>query len=142
MHAPRDVASIRLDNALALFDEFVRNTIKHPDAATLRGLERRFAERLQIQMVSTPPYKGRFTREIVDDQLRRFYYDTAQVANAVTIGALAKLVSVSQIVFGTDYPYRSGAEHAKGIAANFSAGELKAIDRENVLRILPRLRTA
>jgi hypothetical protein len=49
MHAPRDVASIRLDNALALFDEFVRNTIKHPDAATLRGLERRFAERLQIQ---------------------------------------------------------------------------------------------
>src|SRR4051812_43179023 len=30
MHAPRDVASIRLDNALALFDEFVRNTIKHP----------------------------------------------------------------------------------------------------------------
>ncbi len=49
MHAPRDVATIRLDNALALFDEFVRNTIKHPDAATLRGLERRFAERLQIQ---------------------------------------------------------------------------------------------
>ena len=49
MHAPRDVASIRLDNALALFDEFVRNTIKHPDAATLRGLERRFAERLQVQ---------------------------------------------------------------------------------------------
>lgn len=43
------MASIRLDNALALFDEFVRNTIKHPDAATLRGLERRFAERLQIQ---------------------------------------------------------------------------------------------
>ena len=100
------------------------------------------AERLQIQMVSTPPYKGKFTRETVDGQLRRFYYDTAQVANAVTIGALAKLVSVLQIVFGTDYPYRSGAEHAKGIAANFSAGELKAIDRENVLRILPRLRTA
>ena len=49
MHAPRDVASIRLDNALALFDEFVRNTIKHPDAATLRGLECRFAERLQVQ---------------------------------------------------------------------------------------------
>jgi 6-methylsalicylate decarboxylase len=100
------------------------------------------AERLQIQMVSTPPYKGKFTRETVDGQLRRFYYDTAQVANAVTIGALAKLVSVSQIVFGTDYPYRSGAEHVKGLAANFSAGELKAIDRENALRILPRLRTA
>jgi hypothetical protein len=50
MHAGhRDVAQIRRDNALALFDEFVRNTVKDPDAATLRGLERRFAERLQIQ---------------------------------------------------------------------------------------------
>jgi predicted TIM-barrel fold metal-dependent hydrolase len=100
------------------------------------------AERLEIQMVSTPPYKEKFTRETVDGQLRRFYYDTAQVSNAVTIGALAKLVPVSQIVFGTDYPYRTGAEHVKGLAANFNAGELKAIDRDNALRILPRLRTA
>src|SRR3954470_6029039 len=49
MHAgPRDVAQVRLDNALALFEEFVRATVKHPDAATLRGLEGRFAERLHI----------------------------------------------------------------------------------------------
>jgi 6-methylsalicylate decarboxylase len=100
------------------------------------------AERLQIQMVNTPPYKGKFTREIVDGQLQRFYYDTAQVANAVTIGALAKLVPASHIVFGTDYPYRSGIEYPKGLAANFSADELKAINRENALRILPRLGTA
>jgi 6-methylsalicylate decarboxylase len=100
------------------------------------------AERLQIQMVNTPPYKGKFTREIVDAQLQRFYYDTAQVANAVTIGALAKLVPISQIVFGTDYPYRSGMEYTKALPANFGADDLKAIDRENTLRILPRLRTA
>ena len=100
------------------------------------------AERLQIQMVSIPPYKGRFTREIVDGQLRRFYYDTAQVANAVTVGALASLVSVQQIVFGTDYPYRTGAETARGLADRFGAAELKAIDRDNALRILPRLRPA
>jgi predicted TIM-barrel fold metal-dependent hydrolase len=100
------------------------------------------AERLQIQMVNTPPYKGKFTRETVDGQLQRFYYDTAQVSNAVTIGALAKLVPISQIVFGTDYPYRSGVEYMKGLAANFGADELKAIERENALRILPRLRTA
>jgi 6-methylsalicylate decarboxylase len=100
------------------------------------------AERLQIQMVGTPPYKDKFTREIVDGQLQRFYYDTAQVANAVTIGALARLVPVTQIVFGTDYPYRTGAEHVKGLAAHFGAAELKAIDRENALRILPRLRAA
>jgi hypothetical protein len=44
-----DVAQIRLDNAMALFAEFVRHAAKNPDAATLRGLERRFAEQLQIQ---------------------------------------------------------------------------------------------
>ena len=48
-----------------------------------------FAERFQIQMVSTPPYKDKFTRAIVDGELNRFYYDTAQISNAVTIGALA-----------------------------------------------------
>jgi predicted TIM-barrel fold metal-dependent hydrolase len=44
-------------------------------------------------------------------------------------------------VFGTDYPYRSGAEYGHGLAANFDAADLKAIDRDNALRILPRLRT-
>ena len=83
----------------------------------------------------------KFTRGMVDGQLHRFYYDTAQVANAVTIGALAKLVPVSQIVFGTDYPYRTGAEHVQGLVARFGAQELQAIDRDNALRILPRLRT-
>jgi predicted TIM-barrel fold metal-dependent hydrolase len=98
------------------------------------------AERLQIQMVTTPPYKGRFTRDLVDGQLRRFYYDTAQVANAVTIDALAKLVPMSQIVFGTDYPYRTAAEQAGALAERFGADDLRAIDRDNTLRILPRLR--
>ena len=37
MSATPDLAQICLQNALVLFDEFVRNTIKHPDAATLRG---------------------------------------------------------------------------------------------------------
>ena len=76
----------------------------------------------------------------MDGQLRRFYYDTAQVTNAVTIGALANLVPTSQIVFGTDYPYRTGAEQAHALAQRFGNDDLKAIDRDNALRILPRPR--
>jgi len=69
--AARDVAQLRLDNALLLFDEFVRATVKHPDAATLRGLERRFAERLQIQPSYWSQIKGR-SRQIGERLARQF----------------------------------------------------------------------
>jgi hypothetical protein len=68
---PRDVAQIRHDNALLLFDEFVRATVKHPDAATLRGLEGRFAERLQIQPSYWSQIKGR-SRQIGERLARQF----------------------------------------------------------------------
>jgi hypothetical protein len=69
--AHHDVAQIRLDNALALFDEFVHATVKHADAATLRGLERRFAERLQIQPSYWSQIKGR-SRQIGERLARQF----------------------------------------------------------------------
>jgi len=68
---PRDVAQIRHDNALILFDEFVRATVKHPDAATLRGLEGRFAERLQIQPSYWSQIKSR-SRQIGERLARQF----------------------------------------------------------------------
>ena len=71
MDFPRDVAAVRLDNALVLFDEFVRATAKHADAATLRGLERRFAERLQIQPSYWSQIKGR-SRQIGERLARQF----------------------------------------------------------------------
>ncbi|MEF7615018.1 hypothetical protein V4F39_13940 [Aquincola sp. MAHUQ-54] len=68
---PRDVAQIRLDNAMVLFDEFVRATVRHADAATLRGLERRFAERLQIQPSYWSQIKSR-SRQIGERLARQF----------------------------------------------------------------------
>jgi hypothetical protein len=65
------VAAIRLDNALLLFDEFVQATVKNADAAALRGLERRFAERLQIQPSYWSQIKGR-SRQIGERLARQF----------------------------------------------------------------------
>jgi hypothetical protein len=62
---------VRLDNALALFEEFVRLTARHADAATLRGLERRFAERLQIQPSYWSQIKSR-SRQIGERLARQF----------------------------------------------------------------------
>ncbi len=97
------------------------------------------AERLLVQMVKTPPYQGKFTREMVQAELNRFHYDTAQVSLDGTLVALAKLVPISQIMYGTDFPYRTAAEHSKGVDAIFSEADRKLVNRENALRILPRL---
>jgi len=73
----------------------------------------------------------------------RFFYDTAQAFHPATMSALKKLVPLSQIVFGTDYPFRTSAEHVAGLKESgvFSAKELAAIDRDNALRILPHWRS-
>jgi hypothetical protein len=66
-----DLAQIRFDNALALFNEFVQNTVKHPDAATLRGLEGRFALQVQVQPSYWSQIKSR-SRQIGERLARQF----------------------------------------------------------------------
>jgi len=77
----------------------------------------------------------------VEHELKRFYYDTAQASHSYAPASLTRLIPISQIVFGTDYPYRTAADHVKGLADHgFTAGDLLAIDRDNALRLLPRLK--
>jgi len=77
----------------------------------------------------------------VEHELKRFYYDTAQASHPYALTSLTRLIPISQIVFGTDYPYRTAADHVKGLADHgFTAGDLLAIDRDNALRLLPRLK--
>ncbi len=72
---------------------------------------------------------------------QRFYYDTAQAAHPYALASLTKLIPASQIVFGTDFPYRTAIDHVKGLMDfGFSASDLAAIDRENAVRLMPRLR--
>jgi 6-methylsalicylate decarboxylase len=85
-------------------------------------------------------YKGKLSREQVHGKINRFYYDTAQVANPVTMAAMVKLGPVAQIVYGIDFPYRTAEDHTKGLEAIFSGSDLQAIDRDNAIRILPRLK--
>ena len=71
MNSTPDLAQIRFQNALALFDEFVHNTVKHPDASTLRGLEGRFALRVQVQPSYWSQIKSR-SRQIGERLARQF----------------------------------------------------------------------
>jgi len=74
-------------------------------------------------------------------EARKFYYDLAGAANKGAIASLLQLVKPSQIVFGTDFPPGgSAASEAAAIAATgmFSEGDLRAIGRDNAVRLLPR----
>jgi len=74
-------------------------------------------------------------------ELKRFYYDTAQAAHPMALNSLRELVAVSQILFGTDYPYRTAKETAKGLnGCGFSDRDMQAIDRSNALRLFPRFK--
>jgi len=73
-------------------------------------------------------------------ELKKFYYDTAQGNSAPALAALLKVAPTSQILFGTDYPFRTAAEEIGGLTAQrFPAKDLRAIERDNALRLLPTL---
>jgi len=52
------------------------------------------------------------------------------------------MVPTSQIVFGSDFPYRRATDYLDALKKNFTADELKAVDRDNALRLAPRLKAA
>ena len=73
--------------------------------------------------------------------LRRFYYDTAGATNPVSMQALKTMVPLSQILFGTDAPFFDGAPQIAGLQnSGLTPEELRAIERENALKLLPRVR--
>ena len=75
--------------------------------------------------------------------LRKFYYELAQGNTPGQLAALLKMVPISQVLYGTDYPFRDGAEVNGGIAAyGFTADDLRSIEREVALRLIPRLKQA
>jgi predicted TIM-barrel fold metal-dependent hydrolase len=48
---------------------------------------------------------------------------------------------VSQVLYGSDFPFRGGLETVDGLRAyGFSAADLRAIDRDNALRLMPSIK--
>jgi predicted TIM-barrel fold metal-dependent hydrolase len=78
--------------------------------------------------------------EGVREELRRFYYDTAQVSHTAAMSALTSLVETSQILFGTDFPYRKSLDHVNGLkgCGIFDEDDLVRIDYSNAHALLPR----
>jgi predicted TIM-barrel fold metal-dependent hydrolase len=73
-------------------------------------------------------------------ELQRMYWDTANAANPISLGALRRMLPFQQILFGSDFPFSNMAEDRKLLTASgtFTAQELDALAYDNVVRILPK----
>jgi 6-methylsalicylate decarboxylase len=76
--------------------------------------------------------------------LNKFHYDTANTANIYAMASFTKLIAVSQLLFGTDFPFGNAALDVRGLTEDcgFSDADLEAIFCRNAYRLLPRLNPA
>ena len=75
-------------------------------------------------------------------EIRKFYYDLAGASNRGAVASLLELVKSSQILFGTDFPPGGSAtDYVKALSQMtlLNKNDLKAIDRDNAVRLIPRL---
>ena len=132
----RTIASLVLSGATHRFPD-IRWIFSHA-GGTMPFLVERFMFQAGVQS-RTPEGAAKIPNGVLHE-LKRLYFDTAQSSNPYALSSLTKLVSNSQILFGTDFPYRTTAEHVQGLAdcGLFNATELAAIARGNTARLLPR----
>jgi predicted TIM-barrel fold metal-dependent hydrolase len=71
-------------------------------------------------------------------EIQRLYYDIASATSDITFGALTKFVPISQLLFGSDFPYWPISRIVEGLESiGLSAAEIRAIERDNALRLFP-----
>jgi predicted TIM-barrel fold metal-dependent hydrolase len=74
-------------------------------------------------------------------ELRRLHYETANAAYRPSLAALLALVPLSQVMFGSDFPFVTIAENVAGLhSSGLTAEQIAAIETGNALDFLPRLR--
>ena len=131
----RTIASLVLSGATNRFPD-IRWIFSHA-GGTMPFLVERFEFQAGVQS-RTPEGASKIPNGVLHE-LKRLHFDTAQSSNPYALSALIRLVSVNQIMFGTDFPYRTTAEHVKGLAdcGLFTEADLAAIARGNAARLLP-----
>jgi predicted TIM-barrel fold metal-dependent hydrolase len=73
-------------------------------------------------------------------ELKKLYFDTANANSAPALAAMMAFMEHTHILFGTDYPFLKPEVGVAGIDRyKFKAPQRRAIDRDNALRLLPRL---
>jgi predicted TIM-barrel fold metal-dependent hydrolase len=94
------------------------------------------AERF-LRMTSLNPALKQYVPNGVSYELQRLYYELAQASHRGAIAALTAIVPKTQLLFGTDFPFRSAVEHLRLLGeCGLSEAEIDKIARINPARLL------
>lgn len=85
------------------------------------------------------PNLKEFAPEGIEGELKRLHYDTANATHPAQMAALLKLVAVSQVTYGTDYPYFPTTQIDQLRELGLKPDEIKAIGSGNAMKLVPRL---
>jgi predicted TIM-barrel fold metal-dependent hydrolase len=75
-----------------------------------------------------------------DYELKKLHFDTASVTNAPAIAAILKLIPITQLMFGSDFPWGRARTCLKELRnLGLSEPDLRSIESESAIRVFPRL---
>jgi predicted TIM-barrel fold metal-dependent hydrolase len=146
---PAPLLEFPLDTTRTIVDLIYTRTLQtHPDikvivphgGAALPALVARIAAFAAVPFIAPRPA----SEAEVFETLERLYYDVALSAHPVPFAALRRIAPITQILFGSDWPFTP----EPGVARNtqqltqanaLTEAEARAVARENAERVFPRL---
>jgi 6-methylsalicylate decarboxylase len=131
----RAIASVLFDGTVSRYPD-IRFIFSH-GGGTMPYLMTRFTA-----LAARPDIAARLPKGLLYE-VQKLYFDTANFFGPYPWPTLLKVMPVSHILFGTDFPFSSASEVAKGLRdVGLAASDLQAIERENALELFPRLKNA
>lgn len=72
-------------------------------------------------------------------EFKKLFYDATSVTNPISMGALLGLAPISQVLFGSDYPFIDIDTFSKQLQTlGLTSAQLASIERENAARLFPK----
>lgn len=146
---PAPMLEFPLDTTRTIVDLLYARTLQaNPDlkvivphgGAALPALVARIAAFANLRLITPRPT----SEEEVFETLRTLYYDVALSAHPVALDGLRRIAPLTQILFGSDWPFTPELGVARNLHQltndnGLSEADLQAIARANAERVFPRL---